>query len=72
MELLFFGTPPFAVPTLDALHAAGHSIKSVITRPDKRRGRSGKPTPTAVKEAALGLGLYVRKPPSVNSSEAVA
>ena len=72
MELLFFGTPPFAVPTLDALHAAGHSIKSVITRPDKRRGRSGKPTPTAVKEAALGLGLDVRQPPSVNAPEAVA
>ena len=57
----FFGTPPAAVPALAAL-AASTDVELVITRPDKPRGRSGKPQPSAVKEAAEAWGLPVAQP----------
>ncbi len=44
---------------LEALHEAGHDIRVVVTRPDKRRGRGGDTMPSPVKRAALGLGLPV-------------
>jgi methionyl-tRNA formyltransferase len=72
MRLLFMGSPEFAVPTLRSLCAAGHCIAMVVTRPDRPRGRSGKPLPTAAKSAALELGLEVFQPDSSNAPEAVA
>lgn len=48
-----------AVPPLEALVAAGHEIATVITRPDKRRGRGGELSPSPVKHAAIELGLPV-------------
>jgi methionyl-tRNA formyltransferase len=71
MRLLFLGSPQFAVPTLRALHAARHEIACVVTRPDRPRGRHGRPQPTAVKEAALALALDVYQPDSVNRPESV-
>lgn len=71
MRLLFFGSPAFAVPTLRALHGAGHRIQTVVTRPDRPRGRSGRPAPTAVKQAAIELGLAVFQPVSANAANAV-
>jgi methionyl-tRNA formyltransferase len=57
----FFGTPPSAVPSLAGL-AAGTDVELVVTRPDKPRGRSGKPKPPAVKEAAEAWGLPIAQP----------
>ncbi len=51
------GTPDFAVPSLRALVEAGHEIATVVTGADKPRGRGRQVTPTAVKAAALELGL---------------
>jgi methionyl-tRNA formyltransferase len=59
VRLVFLGTPAAAVPTLDALVAAGHDVVLVITRPDKKRGRGSTVTPSPVKEAAQRLGLPV-------------
>ena len=59
MRLAFCGSPPLAVPVLEALVDAGHEVAVVVTRPDRRRGRGGALTPTAVKEAATRLGLEV-------------
>lgn len=72
MRLLFFGSPAFAVPSLRALHSAGHEIATVVTRPDKPRGRSGRPAATPVKQAALELGLTVFEPRRASAREAVA
>ncbi len=72
MRLLFFGSPDFAVPSLRALHAAGHRIAAVVTRPDRPSGRGRRPQPTAVKSAAFELGLPVRQPEDVNAVESVA
>jgi methionyl-tRNA formyltransferase len=59
MRLGFCGSPPFAVPVLDALVDAGHEVALVVTRPDTRRGRGATATPTAVKAAATRLSLPV-------------
>lgn len=59
MRLAFLGSPPAAATALRALHAAGHEITLVVTRPDKRRGRGGATSPTPVGELAATLGLPV-------------
>jgi methionyl-tRNA formyltransferase len=62
VRLVFFGTPADAVPSLEALHAAGHEIALVVTQPDRRRGRGSEPSPSPVRTAAEALDLPVRTP----------
>ena len=63
------GTPDFSVPTLQALHESGHRILSVVTQPDRPKGRGRKLTPPPVKEAALELGLPVLQPETVKTDD---
>lgn len=56
------GTGEFAVPVLEAVQAAGHEISLVVSQPDRRQGRGLTLRPTAVKAAALRLGLDVFQP----------
>jgi len=67
LNIAFFGTPPYAVPTLDALVGAGHEIVSVIAQPDRRSGRGKKlqSPPTIVR--ARELGITTRQPRAVRS-----
>jgi methionyl-tRNA formyltransferase len=65
MRILFWGTPAYAVPTLDALHGAGYSLVGVVSQPDRRRGRGGALSPSPVKQRALELGLPVFTPERV-------
>lgn len=58
-RLAYLGTPELAVPTLEALVAAGHEVTVVVTRPDARRGRRGELAPSPVKAAALRLHIPV-------------
>jgi len=62
MNLVFAGTPDFAVPSLKALLAAGHVIRAVYTQPDRPAGRGRKLTASPVKLCALEHGLAVRQP----------
>ena len=66
------GTPAFAVPTLDALCASGHSIAAVYTQPPRaaQRGRKVRPTPVAVRAEAAGIP--VNTPASLKLEEAQA
>jgi len=65
MAIIFIGTPAFAVPSLQRLAADGHHIAAVITQPDRPAGRGRQPRPSAVKLAALGLGLPILQPESL-------
>jgi methionyl-tRNA formyltransferase len=65
------GTAAFAVPSLQALHAAGHHIELVVTQPD-RPGHRLRITPPAVKVAALELGLEVFQPERIKAEESVS
>jgi len=62
MRVLFWGTPDYAVPSLDALVAAGHQLVGVVSQPDRRRGRGKALMPSPVKARALALGLPVFTP----------
>src|SRR5262245_29965332 len=72
MVVVFFGTPAFAVPTLQALLASPHQVAAVVTQPDRPRGRGQKMSASPVKEAALAAGLAVMQPASVKTPEFVA
>ncbi|MBU5437764.1 methionyl-tRNA formyltransferase [Tissierella sp. MSJ-40] len=71
MNIIFMGTPDFAVPTLESLYNKGYNIALVITQRDKPKGRGKKFQPTAVKEKALELELEVYQPDNVNSAESI-
>lgn len=68
LRLVFCGTPQFAVPTLDALLAAGHEIALVVTQPDRPVGRKQVLTAPPVKERALAAGLAVMQPEKIKNN----
>jgi len=68
MRIVFMGSPDFAVPTLDALVAAGHEIVAVYTQPPRPAGRGKALQPTAVERRARELGLDVRSPRSLRNA----
>ncbi|MGC1309802.1 MAG: methionyl-tRNA formyltransferase [Phormidesmis sp.] len=64
MKIVFFGTPQFAVPSLQKLLShPDFDMLAVVTQPDKRRGRGSKVTPSPVKTAAQAAGCPVWQPP---------
>ncbi len=71
MRIVFFGSPPVALPSLGALLEAGHSIELVITQPDRPAGRGQKLTPSAVKAFAVARGLPVLEPAKIRTDESV-
>lgn len=72
MRLVFMGTPAFALPTLKALHAAGHEIAAVYTQPPRPAGRGQKDTPSPVYTWAEEQGLKLLTPISLKTPEAQA
>ena len=69
MKLVFFGTPDFAVPTLDALHDSSHEILGVVTSPDKKSGRGLKVKSAAIKKSAEKYSLPIYQPESTGSKQ---
>lgn len=73
MKILFMGTPEFAVPSLEALIAAGHTVCGVFSQPDKPVGRhQNKLQATPVKECALSHGIPVFQPEKLRDGTALA
>ena len=62
MDLIFAGTPEFAAQALEALLAAGHNVKLVMTQPDRPAGRGMQLQASAVKQVALKHGISVYQP----------
>ena len=71
LRIVFAGTPDFAVPPLEALHATGHDLVAVYTQPDRPAGRGQALTASPVKRRALELGLTVEQPATLKSPDAV-
>ena len=69
MRLVFCGTPQFAVPSLEALVAAGHDVQLVVTQPDRPQGRGMELTAPPVKQTALRLHLPVIQPEKIKKNE---
>ena len=68
MLLVFCGTPRFAVPTLEGLVEAGHSVPVVVTQPDRPRGRGMEVAVSPVKDAATRLGIAVVQPVTIKNN----
>jgi methionyl-tRNA formyltransferase len=73
MRIVFMGTPDFAVPTLDALVAAGHDVVAIYSQPPRPGGRRGRElVASPVQRRAEVLGIAVRTPVSLRTAEAQA
>ena len=72
MKIVFFGTPSFAATTLEFLHLKGHNIVSVVSSPDKEKGRGKKITPSQVKLKALDLKINVKTPISLKNEKFIS
>lgn len=69
MKLVFFGTPTFAVPTLDAILEHHHQVLAVVTAPDKPAGRGLQLRPSPVKECAVKHGIQVLQPTKLSDPD---
>jgi len=72
MRVVFFGTPEFAVPSLERLIASRHEVVRVVSRPDKPVGRQQLVAPPAVVQAALRHGIEAWQPASLKGEQAAA
>jgi methionyl-tRNA formyltransferase len=72
LRVVFFGTPAFAVPTLDALLGSRHRVVAVVTQPDRPRGRGQKTSDAPVKARAIDAGVPVLQPDRLKRDEFVA
>jgi methionyl-tRNA formyltransferase len=68
VKLVFSGTPRFAVPTLMALHEAGHEIALAVTQPDRPVGRTQELVAPPVKQTALAAGIPVAQPDKIRNN----
>jgi methionyl-tRNA formyltransferase len=68
LRVAFFGTPEFAVPTLEALLKSRHHVVVVVTQPDRPRGRGQRTTDSPVKAHAIGANVRVLQPPALKDA----
>ncbi len=71
MNIIYMGTPDFAVPALEKLAKSNHTVQAVFTQPDKPRGRKMIMTPPDVKVCAEKLGIPVYQPTSMKMAESL-
>src|ERR1700681_2382422 len=69
LNLVFCGTPQFAVPTLEKLVDAGFRVHLVVTQPDRPKGRGLELVQSPVKESALKLNLPIAQPDRIKSND---
>ena len=69
LDLVFCGTPRFAVPTLEKLVEAGFRIPLVVTQPDRPKGRGLELVPSPVKQSALKLNLPITQPDRIKTND---
>ena len=65
MNIIFMGTPDFALPTLQQLYESNHHVLAVVTQPDRPKGRNRKPAPPPVKQFAMEHGFPVLQPETI-------
>lgn len=71
MDIVFFGSAQFGLPSLQALRNAGHSIACVVTQPDKKKGRGLALSQTPIKSWAIKANIPVLQPEIINSKESI-
>jgi len=69
LNLVFCGTPQFAVPTLEKLVESGFKVQLILTQPDRPKGRGLKLVPSPIKQSAEKLGLSIYQPEKIKQNE---
>jgi methionyl-tRNA formyltransferase len=69
LRVAFFGTPEFAVPTLQRLIDGHHEVVAIVCQPDRKRGRGRKTSTAPVAEVALAAGIHLLRPERVGAEE---
>ena len=72
LRIVFFGTPEFSVPTLQALQQSRHQVVAVVTQPDRARGRGHRSQAGPVKQFATQHGLLALQPERMRDAEFLA
>ena len=72
MRVVFAGTPDFAALAMQAIVAAGHEVRLVLTQPDRPAGRGMSLQPSAVKRLAVKCGIEVFQPATLKDPAAQA
>jgi methionyl-tRNA formyltransferase len=72
VQVVFFGSPSFALPSLESLRGAGHTLALVVSQPGKPVGRRGEVADPPVAARAKSLGIQVFQPPTLKDDAAVA
>ena len=70
LDLIFCGTPAFAVPTLEKLVQVAHRVRLVVTQPDRPKGRGLELVQSPVKQSALKLNLPIAQPDRIKTNDA--
>src|SRR5262245_49871694 len=71
LRIVYFGTPQFAVQTIEQLIASRHVVSGVVTQPDRPRGRGQRLLPGPVKVVAMAHQLPVFQPERLRESDAI-
>ena len=71
MKVVFWGTPSYALDSLNAIVDSEHELLAVVTQPDKRRGRGSHKSPSPIKKRAIELGLKVFTPERIKNQEEI-
>ncbi len=69
LRIVYLGSPPFAVPTLKALHESDHEVVGVVTAPDRKAGRGQRIAQTAVKRFATEHSLPILQPKNLKAAD---
>src|SRR5438093_889537 len=72
MRVVFLGSGSFAIPSLEALPAAGHDVVAVVTQPDREKGRGRALSPPPLKPVAAARGLKILQPRRIREPASVA
>lgn len=71
LSIVFFGTPEFAMPTLERLLSSRHAVRGVVTQPDRRKGRGQQVSESPVKRVARAHGVPVIQPDRLRDPEVI-
>ncbi len=71
MKIIFWGTPSYALPSLNLIINSGHEVIAVVTQPDRKRNRGNNLLPSPVKQRALELGLKVFTPINIKNDKKI-
>jgi len=72
MKIVFMGTPEFAIPSIQKIHSSSHSLLSVVTQPDRPKGRGQKQIASPIKNFAVENNIPVLQPEKVNTEEFIS